>query len=423
MNINTNNHSGAGFREKLGGFGSMIDKIDFIDQIYELDGEDDCPIAIAAALLKPDKRGRRRVVSGRGLTRQEAQQSCFGEAIERWCAIFDDSCPGIWATEGGVAPAAISPEALMLISDRQYAHTAPWNRGVEEDHRLPERRKTNESLFWVETRSLADNSKVMAPAACCFLGYPSPLSQGFTVPDSSGLAAGADIATCVQRALFELIERDAVSIWWYGRIERPLLHLDRSDFPLLAAFETWLARQGRRVWLLDLTTDLGVVVAAALSCDENGRDLAFGFAAGRTPEEAGKGALGELVQFEATKGLSAKSDRQKNAWSVLAWCDDACIKDHPFLQAARSMRAVRSPEPMADMAKLIDVLHRKGIDPVMLDLSRDGLPFSVVRVLAPGLRPIWPRFAPGRLYDVPVERGWRQNEFREEELNPTPFIY
>jgi len=42
----------------------------------------------------------------------------------------------------------------------------------------------------------------------------------------------------------------------------------------------------------------------------------------------------------------------------------------------------------------------------------------VVRVIVPGLRHFYRRFAPGRLYDVPIKLGWREHPLSEHELNP-----
>jgi oxazoline/thiazoline synthase len=39
-------------------------------------------------------------------------------------------------------------------------------------------------------------------------------------------------------------------------------------------------------------------------------------------------------------------------------------------------------------------------------------------VIVPGLRHFYRRFAPGRLYDVPVKLGWRDRPLAEDELNP-----
>jgi len=35
------------------------------------------------------------------------------------------------------------------------------------------------------------------------------------------------------------------------------------------------------------------------------------------------------------------------------------------------------------------------------------------------MRHFWTRFAPGRLYDVPVEQGWLPTALAEDQLNPT----
>jgi oxazoline/thiazoline synthase len=42
----------------------------------------------------------------------------------------------------------------------------------------------------------------------------------------------------------------------------------------------------------------------------------------------------------------------------------------------------------------------------------------VARVIVPGLRHFYRRFAPGRLYDVPVKLGWIDRSVRESDLNP-----
>ena len=44
------------------------------------------------------------------------------------------------------------------------------------------------------------------------------------------------------------------------------------------------------------------------------------------------------------------------------------------------------------------------------------------RTIVPGLRHYKPRFAPGRLYDVPVRLGWRQEPLEETQLNPVPLV-
>jgi oxazoline/thiazoline synthase len=44
----------------------------------------------------------------------------------------------------------------------------------------------------------------------------------------------------------------------------------------------------------------------------------------------------------------------------------------------------------------------------------------VVKVVVPGLRHFWPRFGPGRLFDVPVRLGRLSRPTRYADLNPIP---
>jgi ribosomal protein S12 methylthiotransferase accessory factor len=46
----------------------------------------------------------------------------------------------------------------------------------------------------------------------------------------------------------------------------------------------------------------------------------------------------------------------------------------------------------------------------------------VVKVVVPGLRHFWARFAPGRLYEAPVKLGWLRQPLDETQLNPIPMF-
>src|SRR5438552_11112509 len=52
-----------------------------IERLYDVPLEGNCPFHVAAAVTKPDVAGKRRVVSGRGLTQEEARDRCMMEAV------------------------------------------------------------------------------------------------------------------------------------------------------------------------------------------------------------------------------------------------------------------------------------------------------------------------------------------------------
>ncbi len=55
---------------------------------------------------------------------------------------------------------------------------------------------------------------------------------------------------------------------------------------------------------------------------------------------------------------------------------------------------------------------------LVLDQTRPGIGLPVIKVIVPGLRHFWTRFAPGRLYDVPVKMGWLDKPRKDMDLNP-----
>ncbi|MGE0147332.1 MAG: YcaO-like family protein [Parvibaculaceae bacterium] len=394
---------------------------DFIDRLHGYDLGEGCPVHVAIAALKADKWGRRRIVSGRGETPGKAARRCVFEAIERQAAIFDETRELTFGSQARLEPAAVEAQRLILISERQYARRDEWNKQVGPDHAIPRRFDERRTIAWVRVQSMLTGNERLVPAAACFLGYPRALEDGFPVPDSSGLAFGARRADAIERAFLELVERDAVSIWWYCRLRRPAVEPEPGIAALWKAFADWMRNCGRTFWILDLTHDLGIPVAAAVSCNNEGSDLAFGFAAGRTPAAAARSAMGELVQFEATKRLSRQS-KPSSPPGLLAWCASARVDENPFLTPSRDAR--RAPvSTSAQSAVHPELSKTDGHDVLVAELPHEPENGHVVRVFVPGLRCIWPRFAPGRLYDVPVRLAWRERRLSQSELNPIPILY
>jgi oxazoline/thiazoline synthase len=66
----------------------------------------------------------------------------------------------------------------------------------------------------------------------------------------------------------------------------------------------------------------------------------------------------------------------------------------------------------------VNLTKRAGLDFLVLDQTRPDIEVPVARVIVPGLRHFYRRFAPGRLYDVPVKLGWRDRPLSEDEFNP-----
>jgi ribosomal protein S12 methylthiotransferase accessory factor len=66
----------------------------------------------------------------------------------------------------------------------------------------------------------------------------------------------------------------------------------------------------------------------------------------------------------------------------------------------------------------VDAVRRARLDLLVLDQTRPDIGVPVARVIVPGMRHFYRRFAQGRLYDIPVKLGWLDRPTPESELNP-----
>ena len=246
-----------------------------------------------------------------------------------------------------------------------------------------------------------------------------------TPADSNGCAAGNTREEAIVQGFLELVERDAYAIWWYNRSQRAEVDLGQFNDSYIRDLQTQLAETGRKLWVLDVTSDLGVpTYVGILHWIQNGREnIEFGSGAHFDRRIAMLRTLTELNQFLAI-GLMGGGTGEKPS---LDGTTPLRLQDHPFLVPA-STRTVQTggdlKVPLHDTREqveaCVEIARRAGLDFLVLDQTRPDVEVPVVRVIVPGLRHFYRRFAPGRLYDVPVKLGLRGEPMPEHEL--TPFL-
>jgi ribosomal protein S12 methylthiotransferase accessory factor len=352
-------------------------------------------------------------VYGSGIGEDDAQTRCIAEGLERW------SC--IWRGTERVALARardleryIPPDAITLYSERQYSIREEWNRKYESLYHVAEKFDLEAPQDWVEVRSLMKPEVAMVPAASVYMWHASAGGINHGLADSNGCAAGVTMDHALLGGLLELVERDGVAIWWYNRLQRPKVEwAEFGDSALCDGVEE-LRLSGRNVVLLDLTTDLGIPTYAAVGFREDGTAPYAGCAAHLDGLTAAKRAFAELIQNWYWS--SVEQGREE----VDAWVQNAKAETHKYLHPEG-----RNPAPKRFTGGTSEALREcvlrldgAGIDAHWIDLTREEIGVPVCRVIAPGLRHCWMRFAPGRLYDVPVKMGWLDTPLKEEEMNP-----
>jgi ribosomal protein S12 methylthiotransferase accessory factor len=379
--------------------------------------------------------GLRSRCAGKGSSDVQAKASALCEALERYSGVFQGDEPRTASRRlRDLGEAAIHPNACMQYSELQYRQRAALNARQSPWNWVPEPFNEDAPVEWTPVWSLTRQAVRYLPTAFCYYDYPQEPESCFAC--SNGNAAGNTLEEAILQGFFELVERDSVALWWYNRVRRPALDLDRFDEPYLAQVAACLRSQHRELWALDLTTDLGIPVFAALSrrTDRQPEEILMGFGAHFDARLALLRAVTELNQMlswvltdAAGKPLTphALSDAE-----TLEWLRTATLANQQYLAPDAGMQ----PRVLADYPECHtddirdDVLacqalvEAKGLEMLVLDQTRADIGLPVVKVIVPGLRHFWARHAPGRLYHVPVQLGWLRQPLREEQLNPIPLF-
>jgi thiazole/oxazole-forming peptide maturase SagD family component len=387
-----------------------------------------CPVLVSvcrvSAVREDDDTVR--YASGRGETPDEAIERCALERAERTSAQFHGDEQMVRATPTMMDRPAVLPPDIMLFSEAQYAsHAAERQRNPYPDD-FPGRWSDALPVDWVKATAAISSAEAWLPAGLCYLGHGRDRAAGLVPADTNGLAAGASVEDAAIRAFVELVERDAVALWWYNRVSRPQLDLADIGSALVRRYAEWTVSRNRPLRLIDLTHDCGIAVIAAIAHDHDGRFIALGFGAGASASDAAHHALGELAQCECNIALierrGSEAGSTPEALALLRWWREGRIDQSPHLRPA-PISPPAQPRGFLNLSACHDICGRLGLRFLALDMTRPGCRTPVVRVFAPGLRPMWARFAPGRLFDVPVRLGWLSRPLDPHELNTIPIMF
>lgn len=374
--------------------------------------------------------GLRTLSGGKGASPLEAEVSALGEAVERYSGTRHGDEPGVLDTLDGLGDLAIHPNDVQLFADRQFRDRHRWNPGRPSFHQVPAPFAADRPVRWTPVWSLSRGTHRWLPTSMLYFGTgPDAPAEG-PWADSNGNAAGGTVEDAILQGFLELVERDAVGLWWYNRTRHPAVDLDAFDEPWITGLREVYARIRREVWVLDLTSDFGIPVMAALSrrTDKPAADIVFGFGAHLSPRLALRRALTEMGQL-----LSGVCDARPDgtgyavtAPAPLRWWTTATVRNQPYLlpdpgQTPRGPGDYRlrpRDDLRDDIAVCAELAHARALEFLVLNQTRPDIGLPVVKVVIPGLRHFWPRFAPGRLFDVPVRLGLRGAPVPYDDLNP-----
>jgi oxazoline/thiazoline synthase len=362
---------------------------------------------------------------GKGSTAEQGEASALMEAIERYCGIFQGDEIRVTRRFTDFPPGdAILPNDVLLFSDAQYRRDRASTTDPDEGTPTPAPFDRSAKIEWSPVWSLRDQRFKYIPTSLLYFFYRGPGRYQHHA-DSNGCAAGNSLEEAIVQGFLELVERDAYAIWWYNRLQRAEVDLGQFDDPYIRDLQTQFAETGRRLWLLDVTSDVGIpsFVTIAHWMQNSQEFIEFGSGAHFDARIAALRAMTELNQFLSIGLMGGRNPASQE--SNPDGSPPFRLQDHLYLTPSGAA-VVRSEfgskfgrlDRREQVNACVNLAKREGLDFLVLDQTRPDIEVPVVRVIVPGLRHFYRRFAPGRLYDVPVKLGLRDRPLAENELNP-----
>ena len=357
---------------------------------------------------------------GKGSTAEQGEASALMEAIERYSGIFQGDEIRTARRFSDFAPGeAILPNDVQLFSEAQIR--TRHEPVLHDSTPVPDPIDPSAKIDWSPVWSLRDNRFKYLPTSFLYFFYSGPAAFH---TDSNGCAAGNTREEAIVQGFLELVERDAYAIWWYNRLRRAELDLTAFDDSYVRDVQTQFADAGRKLWVLDVTSDLGIPTYVAIMhwMKDGQENIEFGSGAHFDRRIALLRALTELSQFLSI-GLMGGGSGEKPS---LDGVTPLRLENYPFLVPAKNpivppAAGIKLADNTRDQVlACVDIASRAGLDFLVLDQTRPDVEVPVVRVIAPGLRHFYRRFGPGRLYDIPVKLGLLDRPLLESEL--TPFL-
>ncbi|MFC4533344.1 YcaO-like family protein [Sphaerisporangium dianthi] len=308
------------------------------------------------------------VSQGKGITPQLAKLSATMEAIELWHA--EQPMPPVMTA---------APRDLGGRLDYDVRELAPSVPSVLHDG-LP--------LDWVAARSLVDGAETLVPRDVVALSLVR--RAGWNPPvffeSTNGLASGNTLVESILHALYEVVERDAMTAAYTGGGEMGVRVDPRTmGSPVADELCEMMERAGisQEVRLVPSPTGLPCFLSR-ITCEDYPPAF-YGFGCHLSSEISLTRAVTEAAQARLAYISGARDDLRSDFND-----DHGAKRPTRPAPAAAGETIPRLPAHESLAGDLADVIERVTAAfshaPLVVDLTRDDIGVPVVKVVAPGSR-------------------------------------
>jgi YcaO-like protein with predicted kinase domain len=346
------------------------------------------------------------VSQGKGIDAISAKVSAVMESIEAWHAEFNQ------------APLRLENYAELKRHDAVAdVDGLPFCKGSLFSMQRP--------IPWILGRDLLSDEPVWVPFELVHANatIPAVPGSGCFLPSTNGLASGNNLIEAILHGLYEVIERDALTLWELADPDRySQTRVDCESITPTYCREILARYQAANIipMVWNTTSDAGLPSFAAIIFDEESDSLlrpmsaAFGSGCHTNRGIAMARALTEAAQSRLTGIAGSRDDMTQGSYRTSQSAEALDYYRQLARETSKALAYNTAPDHEGenfrdDLNNVLDCLRRISIQQVIaVDLSRPGLPISVARVIVPGL-------------EGPTESNWYTPGPRlKERLSWTP---
>ena len=349
-----------------------------ITRITEITHLDRIGLPVFSAIRPTSQDGAISIYGGKGITTEHAKASAMMEGFERYSAEKQDEN----LVTGSVSEISskgniIDIESLNLPKDFRKENIDLLN------------------LEWNICHDLISDEDYYVPSNAIYHPYvlEDNSCQSLFKSNTNGLASGNSLDEAILHGIFEVIERDAWSIFELTRKNSAQIDLESIESEVVNDALSKFSENEINIKLMDLTADINIPTIAASSDDTVLKDaglLTLGIGTHLDPEVAILRALTEVAQSRATQIHGAREDTVRADFARTAGYERMKrINKHYFEDEEEKINLSdienRSTDSITkDIDIVLDELKANEIEHVLYyDLTRPELDVNVVRVIIP----------------------------------------
>lgn len=349
-----------------------------VTRIADITDLDRIGLPVYTAIRPTAEDGAISIYGGKGITKDHAKASAMMEAFERYSAERQDSDEVIISSLDNIEGYGdyVDPKSLNLPKEFEKKDINDLN------------------LEWSLSHDLITDKDYYIPSNAIFHPYNHDSQvESLFKSNTNGLASGNILEEAILHGIFEVIERDAWSIFELthknysqidiGSIESELIHETINKF----------TSQGINIKLMDFTADIKVPTIAASADDTVTKDaglLTLGIGTHLDPEVAILRALTEVAQSRATQINGAREDTVRADFAREAGYERMKRINRYYFKQEEEQISLSSIENNSttsikkDLEIVKEELIRNDIKHVLYyDLTKVETDVNVVRVIIP----------------------------------------